>query len=159
MTTGELKAFIGPYMKFDSEDMYPLQTHDNDALVIHLKIATAIVRRILVNTRSSTDIITPECLKKLQYTENNVEAVETPVVGVLGARHKNPHKRDISTEQDGKEGGHRNMVVLSTSAEVHERPYLEPTSEVMPIPSDPSCSDWTVQVGKDLNLIIKDGIA
>ena len=81
MTTRELKVLIGPTMKFDLGDMHPLQTHDNDALGIHLKIATTMVRRIRVNTGSSNDIITPECVKKLQYTENNLEAVETLVVG------------------------------------------------------------------------------
>ena len=50
------------------------------------------------------------------------------------------------------------MVVISASAEEHGRPCLEPTSEVVPVPLDPSCTEQIVQVGKDLNPIIKDGI-
>ena len=42
------------------------------------------VRRILVDTGSSVDIITLECFKKLQYTEKDLEAVGMPLVGFGG---------------------------------------------------------------------------
>ncbi|KAJ8432497.1 hypothetical protein Cgig2_003574 [Carnegiea gigantea] len=58
-----------------------LQTPQNNALVIQLKIATAMVHRIFMNTRSSIDIITIECLKKLQYNEKELEAIETSTMG------------------------------------------------------------------------------
>ncbi|KAJ8434555.1 LOW QUALITY PROTEIN: hypothetical protein Cgig2_001187 [Carnegiea gigantea] len=48
----------------------------NEDLVIQLKIATAMVRRILVDIESSVDIIALECLKKLQYNEKDLETVE-----------------------------------------------------------------------------------
>ncbi|KAJ8422041.1 hypothetical protein Cgig2_026429 [Carnegiea gigantea] len=71
---------LGPTMIFGLEDMHPLQTPHNDALVIQLKIATAIVRRILMNTGSFVDVITLECLKKLQHNEKDLEAINTPIV-------------------------------------------------------------------------------
>ena len=53
-------------MTFSLEDMRPFQIPDNDALVIQPKNVTAMVRRTLVDTGSSVNIITLECLKKLQ---------------------------------------------------------------------------------------------
>ena len=47
------------------KDMQPLQIPHNDVLVIQLKIATAIIRRVLVDTGNSIHIVTLECLKKL----------------------------------------------------------------------------------------------
>ncbi|KAJ8437343.1 hypothetical protein Cgig2_009683 [Carnegiea gigantea] len=57
MATRELKPLKVPTMTFGPEDKHPLQTPHNDALVIHLKITTAM------------------------YTEKGLEAVKTPVVG------------------------------------------------------------------------------
>jgi len=42
------------------------------------------VRRILVDTGSSVDIITLECFKKLQYIEKDLEAMGMPLVGFKG---------------------------------------------------------------------------
>ncbi|KAJ8445917.1 hypothetical protein Cgig2_009846 [Carnegiea gigantea] len=72
---------MGPTMTFGSKDMHPLQTPHNDALMIQLKIATAMVRRILMDTGSFVDIIMLECLKKLQYNKKDYKAIETLVVG------------------------------------------------------------------------------
>jgi len=69
MAMKELRSLRGPTMTFGPEDMRPLQTPHNDPLVVQLKIATTMVRRVLVDTGSSVDIITVECFKKLQYSE------------------------------------------------------------------------------------------
>jgi len=58
MNTKELKPLVGPTMTIGPEDMHPLQTPHNDALVMQLKVATTIIRRILVDTDSSVDIVT-----------------------------------------------------------------------------------------------------
>ena len=68
-------------MIFGPEDMQPLQTPRNYALVIKLKVATIMVRQIRVDTRSLVDIITLEYSKKLQYNKKELEAAEAPVVG------------------------------------------------------------------------------
>ena len=48
------------------------------------------------------------------------------------------------------------MVVLSTSIEEHGRLRLEPTSEVVSLPLDPTCLEQTVQIGKELDPTIRD---
>jgi len=65
MATRGLRSIIGPTMTLSLEDIRHLQTPHNDTSVIQLKIANAMVRRILVETGSSVDIITLECLKRL----------------------------------------------------------------------------------------------
>jgi len=87
MAAKELKPLVGPTITLGLQDMRPLQTPHNDALVIQLKVVTAIVRRILVGTASSVDVITLECLKKLQYSEKDLEAVVAPIVGFGNNRH------------------------------------------------------------------------
>jgi len=67
-------------MTFRPKDMLPLQTPHKDPLVVQLKIATTMVRRVLVDTGSSVDIIMLECFKKLQCFEKDLEATETPLV-------------------------------------------------------------------------------
>ena len=65
MVARELRLLVRPMVTFGPKDMRPLQAPHNDPLVVHLKIATAMLQRILVETRSSVDIITFECFKKL----------------------------------------------------------------------------------------------
>ena len=67
----ELRPLNGPTMTFDLEDMRPLQASHKDPLVVQLKIAMAMVRRILVDIGSFVDIITLECFKKLQYSKKD----------------------------------------------------------------------------------------
>jgi len=89
-------------MTFGPEDMRLLQTPHNDPLVVQLKIAMIMVRRVLVNTGSSMDIIMLECFKKLQYSKKDLEAAKTPLVRLEG----NPPTRgdeEVASEDWGKE--------------------------------------------------------
>ncbi|KAJ8450526.1 LOW QUALITY PROTEIN: hypothetical protein Cgig2_020163 [Carnegiea gigantea] len=79
MTIKELESLVGPTMMFGLEDMHPLQNPHNDALVIQLKIATAIIHQILIDTGSSIKI--PSLFNRLQYNKKDWKAVETPIVG------------------------------------------------------------------------------
>jgi len=80
MVARQLRPLNGPTMTFGPKDMHPLQAPHNDPLVVQLKIDTAMVRRVLVDTGSSVDIITMECFKKLQYSEEDLGATGTPLV-------------------------------------------------------------------------------
>ena len=76
-------------MTFGPDDMRPLQVPHNDPLVVQLKIATALVRRVLIDTGSLVDIITLECFRKLHYSEEDLEVTHTPLVG-FGGQHIYP---------------------------------------------------------------------
>ena len=84
MAARELRPLVGPMVTFGPDDMHSLQASHNDPLVVQLKIATTMVRRILLDTGSSVDIITLECFKKLQYLEKALEVAGTPLVGFGG---------------------------------------------------------------------------
>lgn len=77
----ELEPLIGLIMTFSLEDMHLLQTPHSDASLIQLKITTAILQRILIDIRSSLDILILTWFKKLQFDEKDLEVVETPIVG------------------------------------------------------------------------------
>jgi len=84
MAARGLRPLTGPTRTFGPEDLRPLQAPHDDPLVVQLKIAAAMVRRVLIDTGSSVDIITLECFRKLQYTEKDLEAAGTPLVGFEG---------------------------------------------------------------------------
>ncbi|KAJ8437310.1 hypothetical protein Cgig2_022709 [Carnegiea gigantea] len=73
---------------------------------------------------------------------------EYPPIGEM--LRPNKTRKKVTTEA---------MVVLSASVEEHERPRLEPTSELVFIPFNIVCLALTVQISKDLDPTIKDGIA
>ncbi|XP_010692858.1 uncharacterized protein LOC104905902 [Beta vulgaris subsp. vulgaris] len=60
-----------PVMTFEESSQSVSVPHD-DPLVIELKVANSRVKRVLVDSGSSADIITLECLKKLKYSEKDV---------------------------------------------------------------------------------------
>jgi len=84
MAARELRLLNGSTMTFGPEDMHPLQAPYNDPLVVQLQIDIAMVPRVLVDTGSFVDIITMECFKKLQYSDEDLEATGTPLVGFGG---------------------------------------------------------------------------
>ncbi|KAJ8423699.1 hypothetical protein Cgig2_003383 [Carnegiea gigantea] len=67
--------------RFASPNNYPL--------VVEMKITSAIVRRILINTGSSVDIITWDCLKKLMYRVRDIVPLVHPILG-FGGQEVNP---------------------------------------------------------------------
>ncbi|KAJ8427550.1 hypothetical protein Cgig2_003113 [Carnegiea gigantea] len=61
----------------------------NDPLVVEMKVANAIIQRILIDTRSSIDIITWDCLKKLKYPGREIVPLVHPILG-FGGQEVNP---------------------------------------------------------------------
>lgn len=61
----------------------------SDLLVVEMKVASAIVRRILIDTGSSVHTITWECLKKLKYLGREIVPLVHPILG-FGGQELNP---------------------------------------------------------------------
>ncbi|KAJ8445064.1 hypothetical protein Cgig2_022584 [Carnegiea gigantea] len=61
----------------------------NDPFVVEMKIASAIVRRILMDTGSSVDIIIWDCLKKLTHPGRDIIPLVHPILG-FGGQEVNP---------------------------------------------------------------------
>ncbi|XP_056688225.1 uncharacterized protein [Spinacia oleracea] len=59
--------------------------YDDDPLVIEIKVANLKVKRVLVDTGSSSDIISLQCLRKLRHNPEDIEKVCGPLVGFGGS--------------------------------------------------------------------------
>ncbi|KAJ8429796.1 hypothetical protein Cgig2_015628 [Carnegiea gigantea] len=67
LTTEQGACMIVPTMVFGRRENPRFASPHNDPLVVEIKITSAIIRRILIDTGSSFDIITWDCLKKLTH--------------------------------------------------------------------------------------------
>ncbi|KAJ8438448.1 hypothetical protein Cgig2_027128 [Carnegiea gigantea] len=68
-------------MVFDGYEGHPFTSPHNDLMVVELKVTNALVHRILIDTKSSTDIITRDCLKKLKHARWDIASLVHPILG------------------------------------------------------------------------------
>ncbi|KAJ8453102.1 hypothetical protein Cgig2_014865 [Carnegiea gigantea] len=68
----------------------------------------------------------------------------------LGRKEEPPYRKKAATEA---------TVVLFASREEHGHSRPEPTFEVVHIPLELEDPEWTIQIGKDLNPMIREGIS
>ncbi|XP_010694054.2 uncharacterized protein LOC104906923 [Beta vulgaris subsp. vulgaris] len=149
----------------------------NDPLVIELKVGNSQVKRVSVDSGSSADIITLECLKKLKYNEKDVTPLDQPLIGFEGnffetdegkvgkiqgdqqagrECHVNSlkHRAEIDVQEDSKkrkreEGSPKNLgVYVTENPQQYERPQPAEEDEEVVIGAEPG---RTVRVGKALN--------
>ncbi|XP_021839977.2 uncharacterized protein [Spinacia oleracea] len=74
-----------PKVEIGEADRGKISTPHDDPLVIELKIANLRVRRILVDTGSSSYIINLECLNRLQHDSSKIEKINYPIIGFGGS--------------------------------------------------------------------------
>ena len=75
-----------PEMKFDEKLSIPLLQPHTDPVVVSLKIDQMKVRRVLVDTGSTTDLITMDCLRQMKYEEKHLQPIKKPLIGFGGGR-------------------------------------------------------------------------
>ncbi|XP_021839404.2 uncharacterized protein [Spinacia oleracea] len=85
MLSGKATADLFPKVEIGEADWRKIATPHDDPLVIELKIANLRVRRILVDTGSSSDIISLECLNWLQHDSSKIEKIHYPIIGFGGS--------------------------------------------------------------------------
>ncbi|XP_056699639.1 uncharacterized protein [Spinacia oleracea] len=75
-----------PSVEISKDDYRRAATpYDDDPLVIEIKVADLKVKRVLVDTWSSSDIISLQCLRKLRHNPEDIEKVYGPLVGFGGS--------------------------------------------------------------------------
>ncbi|KAJ8421741.1 hypothetical protein Cgig2_020902 [Carnegiea gigantea] len=79
LTTEQGPHITVPTMVFGGKEALRFASPHNDPLVVEMKIASAIIRRILINTGSSVDIITWDCLKKLTNPGCDIVPLRHPI--------------------------------------------------------------------------------
>nr|XP_009387003.1 PREDICTED: uncharacterized protein LOC103974013 [Musa acuminata subsp. malaccensis] len=60
------------------------RSHHDDALVISIQIANARVKRVMVDTRSSADVLYFDTFKRLDLTEGDLTPVASALIGFTG---------------------------------------------------------------------------
>ncbi|KAJ8450720.1 hypothetical protein Cgig2_021192 [Carnegiea gigantea] len=71
-------------MMFGGKDSPRFTSPHNDPLVVEMKITSAIMRRIQVDTGSFVDIITWDCLKKFVVPGRDIVPMTNPILGFGG---------------------------------------------------------------------------
>ncbi|XP_009396934.1 uncharacterized protein LOC103981901 [Musa acuminata AAA Group] len=71
-----------PEITFGTEEVE--RSHHDDALVISIRIANARVKRVMVNTGSSTDVLYLDTFKKLSLTNEDFTPMNSELTGFIG---------------------------------------------------------------------------
>ncbi|KAJ8424914.1 hypothetical protein Cgig2_012851 [Carnegiea gigantea] len=78
-----------PTMVFDGRKSPHFTSPHNNPLVIELKVTSALIRQILIDTRSSVDIITRDSLKRLKHPGRQIVPLVHAILG-FGRQEVNP---------------------------------------------------------------------
>ncbi|XP_074293484.1 uncharacterized protein LOC141620538 [Silene latifolia] len=73
-----------PAISFDEADIPDEAEHHHDALIITLSIGNCLVKKILVDTGSSVNLIMLETLKNMGFSEKDLVQKAVPLVGFSG---------------------------------------------------------------------------
>ncbi|XP_048501328.1 uncharacterized protein LOC125497707 [Beta vulgaris subsp. vulgaris] len=84
MLTNQAESDPFPKVVISELDRGKLRTPHDDFLVVEVKIANLWVRRILIDTGSSMDIISAYCLSRLKLNENDLVPIHHPIIGFGG---------------------------------------------------------------------------
>ena len=85
MTAEDKGEVDGPKMIF-GEVSQPIQHPHSDPIKLTIKVDLMKVRRVLVDTGSTADLITMDCLKQLKYGPEHLEKLERPLARFEGSR-------------------------------------------------------------------------
>ncbi|XP_056686050.1 uncharacterized protein [Spinacia oleracea] len=70
-----------PTITFQENPSRIICTPHYDPLVVEIKVANRTVKRVLIDSGSSTDILTLECLQRLRYKKSDLINISQPLVG------------------------------------------------------------------------------
>ncbi|XP_048496343.1 uncharacterized protein LOC125495613 [Beta vulgaris subsp. vulgaris] len=82
--TNQAESDPFPKIVVSEPDRGKIRAPHDDPLVVEMKIANLKVKRILIGTGSSTDIISADCLSRLKFDESNLVPVNHPIIGFGG---------------------------------------------------------------------------
>ena len=129
-----------PEIVITEEDLGGVRGPHDDPIVIECKVANQRVGRILIDTGSSSDLISSKCLSKLKYQTDCIHPASHPLIG-FGGGVVHPLGRVDLPIRLGEKGEGRHMVVrflvveeLSAYNMILGRPTLNNSKAVI-IPS------------------------
>ncbi|XP_074288430.1 uncharacterized protein LOC141613587 [Silene latifolia] len=115
-----------PSVTFDETDAQSAPEQHHDALIITLPIENCEVRKILVDTRSSINLIMLETLKGMGFSEKDIAKKAVPLVGFSGETKHSPGEIVIPTYAGGVNKQVRYLVIdgPSTYNVILGRPWI-----------------------------------
>ncbi|XP_010253020.1 PREDICTED: uncharacterized protein LOC104594434 [Nelumbo nucifera] len=75
---------------FTNDDLWGVQNPHDDALVITAELAHLEIRRILVDTGSSADVLFEDSFEKLDIDKERLTPVNTPLMSFFGENNSSP---------------------------------------------------------------------
>ncbi|KAL2945225.1 Urocanate hydratase [Bienertia sinuspersici] len=99
-----------PAMVFNSDTMRSMQFPHDDPLVVEVKVANLVARRVLVDSGSSAYIMTLDCLKELKIGTDNLAQLQKPLVR-FGGQATYPEGTINLPMKMGPKGNGRNLMV------------------------------------------------
>lgn len=116
MTAKGKKAMDGSIMIF-GEGGQAIQHPHTDLVVLTLKVGLMNVKRVLVDTSSTANLITMDCLKQLKYGPEHLEKLDWLLVGFGGSRVC-PSGTIVLPVHFGEKGNGRTLQVRFTVVDI-----------------------------------------
>ncbi|XP_021855733.2 uncharacterized protein [Spinacia oleracea] len=85
MLSGKSPVDPFPPIEICESDGGRVATPHDDPLVVEIKISNMRVKRILIDTGSSSDIMSMECLSHLAHDPKTIESIHYPIIGFGGS--------------------------------------------------------------------------
>ncbi|XP_021837702.1 uncharacterized protein [Spinacia oleracea] len=85
MLSGKSPVDPFPRIEICDSDGGCVATPHDDSLVVEIKISNMRVKRILIDTGSSSDIMSMECLGRLAHDPKTIESIQYPIIGFGGS--------------------------------------------------------------------------
>ncbi|XP_074291355.1 uncharacterized protein LOC141618147 [Silene latifolia] len=121
-------------ISFDEADVPDEAEHHHDALIITLSIRNCLVKKILVDTGSSVNLIMLKTLKNMGFSEKDLVKKAVPLVGFSGETKQSLGEIVVPTFVGGMNKQVRYLVIdgLSTYNVILGRPWIH---EMKAVPS------------------------
>jgi hypothetical protein len=111
------KTLVAPEMIFNEKLGSPIQYPHHDPIVLTLKVGQMNVRRVLVDTGTTADLVTKDCLRQLKYETHHLQPLDRPLVGFGGSRVA-PMGTIVLPVRLGKKGNGRSIPVRFTVIDI-----------------------------------------
>ncbi|XP_021848029.2 uncharacterized protein [Spinacia oleracea] len=85
MLSGKFPVDPFPRIEICELDSGRVATPHDDPLVVEIKISNMRVKRILIDTGSSSDIMSMECLSRLAHDPKTMDSIHYPIIGFGGS--------------------------------------------------------------------------
>ncbi|XP_021835955.2 uncharacterized protein [Spinacia oleracea] len=85
MLSGKSPVDPFPHIDICESDGGQVATPHDDPLVVEIKISNMRVKCILIDTGSSSDIMSMECLSRLAHDPKTIESIHYPIIGFGGS--------------------------------------------------------------------------